>query len=32
MTRFAAGVGATKLASFPSTTGLAPGEACKLAP
>jgi hypothetical protein len=32
MTRFAAGVGPTKLAGFPATTGLASGEACRLAP
>jgi len=32
MTRFAAGAGATKLAGFPATTGLVPGEACRLAP
>jgi len=32
MTRFAAGASATKLAGFPATTGLAPGEACRLAP
>jgi hypothetical protein len=31
MTRFA-GAGATKLASFPATTGLTPGEGCRLAP
>ena len=30
MTRFAAG--AKKLAGFPATTGLVPGEACRLAP
>jgi hypothetical protein len=32
MTRFAGGVGATKLADFPARTGLAAGEMCKLAP
>jgi hypothetical protein len=32
MTRFAASAGTTKLADFPATTGLAPGEACRLAP
>lgn len=32
MTRFAGGIGATKLASFPATTGLGPGESCRLAP
>jgi hypothetical protein len=32
MTRFAGGPGATKLGSFPATTGLAPGETCRLAP
>jgi hypothetical protein len=32
MTRFAGGAGATKLAGFPATTGLASGETCRLAP
>jgi hypothetical protein len=32
MTRFAGGIGATRLASFPATTGLGPGESCRLAP
>lgn len=32
MTRFAASAGTTKLAEFPAKTGLAPGEACRLAP
>jgi hypothetical protein len=32
MTRFAAGAGATKLAGFLATTGLVPGQACRLAP
>jgi hypothetical protein len=32
MTRFGGGAGATKLADFPATTGLAPGESCRLAP
>ena len=32
MTRFGAAAGATKLDSFPGTTGLAPGEVCRLAP
>ena len=32
MTRFAASAGTTKLAGFPATTGLGPGEACRLAP
>jgi hypothetical protein len=32
MARFAGGAGATKLAAFPATTGLAVGEACRLAP
>ena len=32
MTRFGAAAGGTKLDSFPGTTGLAPGEVCRLAP
>ena len=32
MTRFAGGAGATKLAGFPATIGLASGETCRLAP
>ena len=32
MTPFAPGAGAAKLPAFPATTGLAPGESCRLAP
>ena len=32
MTRFAGSPGTTKLAGFPAATGLAAGEACRLAP
>ena len=32
MTRFGGSAGATKLPAFPATTGLAPGETCRLAP
>ena len=32
MTRFTGNTGATKLADFPATTGLASGETCQLAP
>ena len=32
MTRFTGNTGATKLAGFPATTGLASGETCQLAP
>ena len=32
MTRFAGGAGATKLAGFPATAGLASGATCRLAP
>src|SRR5262245_39168640 len=32
MTRFAASAGGPKLDAFPATTGLGPGETCRLAP